>query len=168
MRLDRALVRAPRVLIEGLELGYLLAYPLVPLGAALLVLDGQAVFLPSYWTVVVASGALCYAALPLLRTRPPRSLEPAPTYGGRPLTLQQVNLALLSRVSSQVNTLPSGHAATAVAILLVLGSSSSVSSAVVAPIVVALVIATVTGRYHFTVDTVGGVLVALGLWLVLG
>jgi membrane-associated phospholipid phosphatase len=78
--------------------------------------------------------------------------------------LRRLNLAVLSRGSIQVNTVPSGHAAGAVATALAVGSVMPVAGAVFLGLAALIVLATVLGRYHYVVDSVLGVLVALAAW----
>jgi len=149
----------PGLLASLLETSYLLVYPMLPLGAAALYLGGAGAYDDAYWTAVLASGVACYGALPWLPSRTPRALEPdAPTQGE---WTRRANLAVLRRPSTGVNTVPSGHAATSTAAALVV--AAHVASPVVAAGFVALAatiaVATVTGRYHYTADTLAGVLV---------
>ena len=72
-----AAARAPRWVVELLELAYLLCYPLLPAGfvvVALLTADDRAV--DAYWTAVVLAAALSCGWLPWIRTHPPRQLRP--------------------------------------------------------------------------------------------
>jgi hypothetical protein len=156
--------RLPRAVLEIVEFGYLFAYPLVPFGAAVVAARGRADALDHYWNVVVSAGVVCYAVLPLLPTRPPRLLVAAGPYAGRTVAVRRFNVAVLARVSSQVNTIPSGHAATACAVLLAAATLDPRSACILGPLAVAVIMATVSGRYHFAVDTVAGVLVALAAW----
>jgi membrane-associated phospholipid phosphatase len=70
--------------------------------------------------------------------------------------------------SNEVNTLPSGHAAGAVAVALALGSLDLVLAVPFMLLAAAILVATVVGRYHFVVDTVAGTVVALASWLAVG
>jgi membrane-associated phospholipid phosphatase len=146
-------------LTRGLELAYLLVYPLLPLGAAALHLAGAGAADARYWTAVLAAGLLSYGTLPWLPSRTPRAIEPS-TGGG---AIRQVNLALLARFSTGLNTVPSGHAATSTAAAVVIAThvASPALALTFAALAAAIAIATVTGRYHFAADTVAGV--ALGL-----
>ena len=113
---------------------------------------------------MLAAGFVCYGALPWLQTRPPRAIEAAPLVATSSL-LRRLNLAILNRGSVGVNTLPSGHAATAAAVALSVWSTAPHAGGVFAIVAILIAIATVAGRYHYAVDTVLGALVGVGAWL---
>ena len=71
---------------------------------------------------------------------------------------------MLDRVSVRINTLPSGHAATALAAALVVGELLPGLLPVLMTVALAIALATVVGRYHFTVDTVLGLAVGVAGW----
>ena len=152
---------------SGVELLYLMVYAMVPVGAAVLVLGRRADVLELYWAVVFAAELACYAMLPWLQTRPPRSLEGAhETEAADPL--RRLNLAVLQRGSIQVNTLPSAHAAGAIAVALVMVDALPMAGGVFLAVALGITIATVLGRYHYLVDAVLGAAVGVAAWVVLG
>ena len=163
-RLDAALERTPGPVLQLLELAYLCAYPFVPATLALLYgagLRGQA---DQYWTAVLIAAFACYGLLPWIQTRPPRAIEPAGAMDRRDLALRRVNRAVLARASVQVNTFPSGHAATAVAAAL---ATAELLPGLLVPLLAtagAIAVSTVAGRYHYAADTVLGVAVGAGAW----
>ena len=155
---------APRLAQESSELCYLLVYLVVPAGAATLAI-------PVTWIRSVDSGpscswpssratACCPGSRRVHRACSKRWREPTPSA----VLLRRLNLAVLSRGSIQVNTVPSGHAAGAVATALAVGSVMPVAGAVFLGLAALIVLATVLGRYHYVVDSVLGVLVALAAW----
>jgi hypothetical protein len=152
---------APRTVSWYFELSYLLVYVLVPAGAVTLVLGGFGAEVGRYWTVVLAAEFVAYGALPWLQTRPPRALEAtaAPVTAAR-----RLNMAVLGRGSIQANTIPSGHAAGAVAAALAVGQFMPAAGGCFLAIAASIVVATVVGRYHFALDSALGVLVALLAW----
>lgn len=152
---------APRAVSSYFELSYLLVYALVPAGAATLVLGGFVAEVGRYWTVVLAAEFVAYGALPWLQTRPPRALEPTT---GPATAARRLNLAVLRHGSIQVNTIPSGHAAGSVAAALAVGQFLPVFGWLFLVIAASIVVATIVGRYHFALDSVLGVLVALVAW----
>jgi membrane-associated phospholipid phosphatase len=172
---DRALRRtglltayqsAPAIVRESFEGAYLLVYIVVPAGAAALVVGGHAAAVPEFWAVVLTAEFLSYGMLPWLQTRSPREIEDSTTAPAGPL--RRFNLRVLSRGSIQVNTLPSGHAAGAVAVALAVASHMPATGLVFLFLAAGIVAATVVGRYHYLVDTVLGVLVAILTWWVYG
>lgn len=158
--------RAPRAVAEYFELSYLLVYVVVPAGAAILALGGHVEDVGRYWTVVLLAEFACYGMMPWIQTRPPRSIEAAPDQPTRPLLIRSLNLALSDRASIRVNTLPSGHAAGALAAALAVGSTMPAAGAVFVVMAASIAIATVLGRYHYVVDSILGLVVAVIAWIV--
>jgi PAP2 superfamily len=156
--------RAPAV-ASVLEVAYLLVHPMIPAGALIVAASGSAASLDRYWATVMLAGLSSYVVLPWLQTRPPRQLERAG--GGAPSALRGINLAILRHASTGVNTIPSGHAACAVAAWLGVASVAPVAAPLFLALAVGICAAAVLGRYHFTVDVALGALVAVSSWLVL-
>jgi membrane-associated phospholipid phosphatase len=137
----------------------------IPLGALVVWMAGPERALDRFWTVVLVSGFACYGALPWIQTRPPRIVERSSfTMAERGSSLRRLNLAILERGSVGVNTLPSGHAATAVATALAVVSCTQAVGAVFVAAAALIAVATIVGRYHYAVDTVLGVLVGVAAW----
>jgi hypothetical protein len=157
--------RSVKALRSTFELLYLLVYAMVPVGAAVLAIAGQVDWLPRYWAVVFAAELACYATLPWLQTRPPRTIEAATVSVD---ALRQLNLVVLEHGSIQVNTLPSAHAAGAIALALVMVEALPAIGGVFLAIAIGITVATVLGRYHYLVDAVLGVVVAAMAWLLVG
>jgi hypothetical protein len=157
---------SPRVVREFFELSYLLVYVAVPAGATTLVLAGHADHVARFWAVVLFAEFACYGMLPWIQTRPPRVIEPGAAMTSRVAAIRRVNLGLVNRASIQVNTVPSGHAAGALATALAVGSIMPLAGVVFLIAALSISIATVLGRYHYVVDTVLGLLVALAAWTV--
>ena len=164
----RALAGLPRVVIEALEASYLLTYAALPAGAVTLHVFGPADALAEYWAIVMASSLTCYGALPWIRTRPPRALEDRDPYAGRPSWFRRINLEVLARGSIHVNTLPSGHAASVTAAAVAVAHHLPAAGAAFGILALMIATAAVTGRYHYVVDSVLGVAIAVGYWLWVG
>jgi membrane-associated phospholipid phosphatase len=156
---------SPRVVRELFETAYVLVYPVIPAAAVTLIVGGHPEALPRFWATVLLAEFVSYGMLPWLQTRSPRALEPA-TSREPQLAVRRFNAAILSRGSIQVNTIPSGHAAGAVATALVVVDVMPEAGIVFAFLAAAIVAATVLGRYHYLVDSVLGVLVAIGAWVI--
>jgi hypothetical protein len=158
----------------ALELSYLLVYAMVPLGVVALSLSGASNQLSRYWTVVLTACFTSYAMLPWLQTRPPRVVENLlPASDGRAAPddrapLRRLNLAILRSSSNQVNTLPSGHVAAALAVALMVFASAPALGLAFLAVTIAIALSTVVGRYHYIVDTLAGFAVALASWWWLG
>jgi membrane-associated phospholipid phosphatase len=166
LRLPHRLTTGPRWVLEGLEAAYLSVYAMLPLGAWAAWVHGRAAAVDRYWTVVFLAEASCYLALAWLPTRPPRDLEPwAAALRTRSL-FRHANETVLTHGSHRMNTIPSGHAAGAVAVAVSLAWLHVPLAPVFAVAALAICVATVVGRYHFLVDTLAGALVALAWWWV--
>lgn len=181
LALERALLAVDRALLgrSGLwrvystaagaaalfELFYVLVYVVLPLGAVALVVSGQRDALRPYWSTVFLAELICYAALPWLQTRPPRVLEGAATLTPPPSSpLRRLNLFLLRHGSIQANTVPSAHAAGAVAVALEVYSAAPELGLTFALLAAGITLSTVLGRYHYALDSALGVAVALLAW----
>ena len=175
LRLDHALLdetgirrwyaRARSGIRAGAELSYLLVYVVVPLGALALTAGGAGGARPRYWATVLLAAFVAYGALPWVQTRPPRSLTPPAGPPVQPAPLRRLNLSILERASIGVNTLPSGHTATAVAVGLAVVHVMPITGAFFLLLAAAITAATVLGRYHFVLDAILGVAAAIGAWL---
>ena len=163
MRTDDVLLRhlpaAPARLTGLLELAYLICYPLVPAAFTVVWTHGDAGDVTRFWLAVLTSGYACYGSIPWLVSRPPRLVEPHDP-GSRHL-LAHANVFVLGRVSHELTTFPSGHAAVSAAAALMVLPVSFVGGAVVGTVAVAIAVAAVAGRYHYAIDVALGLLVAV-------
>ena len=161
----RGYAAGPWIVREYLEASYLLVYAAIPAGAVMLVATGHRSALDFYWSVVLAAEFICYGMLPWIQTRPPMLLEePAmlpPVRGVR-----RLNQLIAGSASIRANTIPSGHAAGAMASALVLLSVTPAIGTVFLVVAVSIAIASILGRYHYAVDSLLGFLVALIVWLI--
>jgi hypothetical protein len=156
---DRAFGLGPVVSAFPLELAYLLVYPFVPAGL-LAVLDAGGISADRFWLGVLLAVLPCYGLLPLVATRPPRALL-RPTAAAPRDVFRHLNVRFLALFGNQWNTLPSGHAAGAVAVAVLVWAAGSPFAPVAAVLAIGIAVGTISGRYHYVVDTVLGV--ALGL-----
>lgn len=171
--LERFANGAPRLLIEYLELAYLLCYAVVPAGFALLLLTGNEVARPMssptaawggdtldmFWSVVLLAAFVCYGLLPWLPTRAPRAIEP-PLRAARS-SMRALNLAVLSRASVQWNTFPSGHTAASLATALAVGIHMPLAGVALGVVALSIAAGSVVGRYHYAADAIIGAAVAV-------
>jgi membrane-associated phospholipid phosphatase len=152
--------RAPRAIIEYLELAYLLCYAVVPAGYLWLWLAGHdAGTFDRFWSVVLLASFLCYGLLPWVPTRAPRAIEP-PRDAARS-TVRHMNLAVLDRASVQWNTFPSGHTAASLATALAVGSEMPLAGVVLGMLALSIAAGSVVGRYHYAADAIVGAAVAV-------
>jgi hypothetical protein len=155
--------RAPRALIEYLELAYLMCYAVVPAGFAWLVLSGFEDEAERFWSIVLLAAFLCYGLLPWIPTRAPRAVEDGrATWRSR---VRQLNLFVLGRASVQWNTFPSGHTAASVATAFAVGSVAPWVGVAFGLVAVSIAAGSVVGRYHYAADAIAGALVAVFAYL---
>ena len=152
--------RAPRIVLEYLELAYLLCYAVVPAGYAVLVASGHdGVAIDQFWSCVLLASFICYGLLPWLPTRAPRAVEPQPESARS--SMRQVNLAVLNRASVQWNTFPSGHTAASLATALAVGAYMPAAGVVLAFVAFSIAAGSVVGRYHYAADAIAGAAAAV-------
>jgi membrane-associated phospholipid phosphatase len=76
------------------------------------------------------------------------------------------NQLIARRASIQASTIPSGHAAGAMAASLIVMSVAPAIGMVFLLLAVSIAVASVLGRYHYAVDSLLGILVAFAAWLI--
>jgi hypothetical protein len=156
-----------RVTHAYFEFAYLLVYPMVPSGLAVLYFAGVLEQAGEFWTVVLPPAYLCYATLPFLRTLPPRRLEQVRAPEAPQTGIRRFNLIVVRLVTHQVNTFPSGHAAAAVAVALELISVVPPAGVVYLVIAVSIMVGAFIGRYHYAADVaLGGALSCISFFVV--
>jgi membrane-associated phospholipid phosphatase len=159
--------RAPRALIEYLELSYLLCYAVVPAGYACLVLGGyDGVAINRFWSVVLFAAFVCYGLLPWVPTRAPRAIEPS--RGTMRSSIRKLNLAVLDRASVQWNTFPSGHTAASMATALAVGRDMPLAGMILGVVAISIASGSVVGRYHYAADAMAGAAVAILAFMAAG
>jgi len=160
LRVDRWLSVSPMWVLELLEASYVADYVVVGAGAIISATAGVEA-ITRYWTIVLAAELACYAALPFLRSRPPRSIEAPGVVARRAPALRRLNVAILDRASVQANTIPSGHVAGAVGAALAVMAVSTTAGWILLVMALLISVSAVAGRYHYAVDCALGALVAL-------
>jgi membrane-associated phospholipid phosphatase len=157
--LARCAARAPRPVVELLELAYLLCYAVVPVGFACLYLGGFRDQTDRFWTAVLLAAFCCYGLLPWLPTRPPRGIEH--TLWRNCSSIRSLNLWILDRASVQLNTFPSGHTAASLATALIVGAYLPLGGAALGAVALGIATGSVVGGYHYAADAMSGAIVAL-------
>lgn len=152
-----------------LETVYMFAYPMVPAGLAVVWLLGTGDTADRFWARVLLPCYACYAALPFAPTLPPRLLagtavrsQPTPRSPVRVL-----NLWILRYFGIGANTFPSGHVAAATATAMLVLEVSPTLGALFSWLALSIAASTVVLRYHYFVDVVLGMVLALGVRTVL-
>jgi len=149
---------APAWLIHAGEVAYLLCYPMVPAAFLVVWIAGNDVDLNRFWLAVLIAGFACYGSLPWLAARPPRLLPGAQP---REHPVARVNVGVLSRVSHNLITFPSGHVAVSVAAALCVSTVSPTAGLTFALVAIAISVGTVTGGYHYVMDVATGAAVGV-------
>jgi len=168
--LDRGLdvpgvaARTPRWLAEVLELAYLGVYPIVPIGLVCFLIFDPDPEPSRFWDVILVTDYICFGVLPWVQTRPPRGLEPEPPWRA---TMRRLNLRLVGSASIGVNTFPSGHAAEALAVALLVACAPWPICVAMLVIALAISAGAVLGRYHYLADAIAGWAVGLVVWRLL-
>ena len=113
-------------------------------------------------TMVRAADLGAFAPLSVFQTRPPWVLEaPAVLAGG---AIRRLASHMVRNATIRVNTFPSGHAAVSFAIALAVMGSMPVTGVVLLVLAISVSVACVVGRYHYAIDVVAGVLLAVAVW----
>ena len=152
------LPRVPALLTPVVELAYLVCYPLVPIAFSVVWTKGDAGDVGRFWMAVLISGYTCYGSLPWLVSRPPRIAAAGPPV--RAHVVADANALVLARVSHQLNTFPSGHVAVSSAAAGVLLTVSLPEGIAVALVAAAIATGAASGRYHYVIDVMLGLVVA--------
>ena len=151
---------APAWLVHAGEVAYPLCFPMVPAAFLVVWTAGNDLDLNRFWLAVLIGGLASYGSLPWLVARPPRRLP-----GARPRehAIARFNAGLLSRISHNLITFPSGHVGVSIAAALCVATVSPLAGLAFALVAVAISIGAVTGGYHYVMDVVTGLAVgALG------
>ena len=148
----------PPGLVHAGEIAYLFCYPMVPAAFLVVWITGTIVDLNRFWVAVLIAGFASYGSLPWLAARPPRLLP-----GGPPVEhpVARLNLTVLSRVSHNLTTFPSGHVAVSIAAALCVASVWPAAGLLFGVVAVGISIGAVTGRYHYVMDVATGVAVGV-------
>lgn len=154
--LRHRLPEVPYFLEPVVEAAYLVCYPLVPASFLVVWLHGSADDVAGFWFAVLLAGYACYVSLPWLISRPPRLATGSPPAARH---VASINVLVLGRVSHQLNTFPSGHAAVATAAAITLMPVSTLGAIVVGVFAAGIAIGAASGRYHYVIDVVLGVIV---------
>lgn len=162
------------VLPTILELVYALVYAVPPITMGVLYVCGLRNRADALLTIYFLGLFLSYAQFPFWPSEPPRVVFPgedAPVFNG---LLRQFNLWLVGTQGIHTSVFPSAHVsgafAAALAVRFVMPKHRGL---VIAYFTYAILVAvaTVYGRYHYAVDAIAGLAVALiadrlGIWLV--
>jgi membrane-associated phospholipid phosphatase len=163
-------IQPSRVLIGArlatyLQLAYVMVYPLVPLGLAVLYVAGLRRNVDYYWLVVLPATYLCFAITLFVRALPPRMVVGYDTFQSIPTKIGALNRVILERAGIQAITCPSGHVASATAAALVLLRLEPWIGAIFLWMAISISIATVVGGYHYAADVLLALAIAILVFL---
>jgi membrane-associated phospholipid phosphatase len=148
-----------------LELAYLMCYPLVPLGLAVLYLTHRRSDADFYWVVVVLASDICFLTTVFVPAMPPRALSGGPAMKISCSDVRKLNLEVLERGSIQAITFPSAHVASTTACALVLLRFVPYAGFLFLLIAITIALGAFLGRYHYLLDVISGAVVALAVFL---
>ena len=163
--LGKLVAHTPRVVLEYLEACYLLAVPLVPAGLVVALRAGDSAAVERFWTLGLAVEFVCFGMLPWIQTRPPWVREPPSAVDARALAMRRANRLFVDRALMPVNTFPSGHAATALAVALATFPAAPAVGALFLVLAVSVAVGSVIGRYHYALDALAGIILTLLIWI---
>jgi membrane-associated phospholipid phosphatase len=156
--------RTPRLVVELLEISYAGVYPAIPIALLIYLTYTAAPDPDRFWAVLLVTDYICFGCLPWIQTRPPRVVESGRPWDSR---VRRFNERLLRTASIHVNTFPSGHAAEALAVALLVLHAPPAAIAWMFFSASAISAGAVLGRYHYALDAVAGWAVALAVWTAL-
>lgn len=165
----KTMIEFPGPLLPNLlELSYLLVYAM-PVAAVAVFYTGNArQRLEAAYRIILPATLAAYALYPYFPSEPPRTVFPHADLPAMS-TLRAFNLTILGRYGIHMSVFPSGHSAAAFscafAVRCLLPEKRWTGRAFLV-LAVLIAIATVYGRYHFAIDTLAGLGLALGaVWL---
>lgn len=148
-------------LSELLHLGYFSYYLVVPAAAVGAYLASGDEGLERYVVTVAVAFYLCYLCFAVFPVTGPRYLFPAPSGAAADGPFYALVHAVLEAGSSKGTAFPSSHVAAALAALLAVRRETKAWFRALLPFVVLLAMGTVYGRFHYGVDVLAGIAVAL-------
>jgi len=150
-----------RALSTYLEASYLCFYPLIPLCVVILYLTGQRDAVDQLWKVVLMPIYFCHVCTVLFPSLPPRLVEAEEALRLGRSRARAVSAWVLQHGSITANTFPSGHVAGAFAAGFVLLKLTPVAGIACLWIAGSIALAAAVLRYHYSIDAVLGIALAL-------
>ena len=152
----------PPALRVYLEVVYDFCFVLIPAGFVVLAWIGAASSADRFWTIVLIAEFIPFGLMPWLQARPPWAIEGRRAADG--MAMRRFSLSWVEQTTIRANTFPSGHASGSLAVALALAQAAPVAAAVFAVLAVSIAIASVVGRFHYALDAITGLLLALCVW----
>jgi membrane-associated phospholipid phosphatase len=142
------------------EIAYLLCYPMIPTGMAVLYCYSLRERVDDYWLVVLPSTYACYLMQPLVSALPPRLVAAEPKDECNPSAFRRLNLWIHRWASIRFITLPSAHVASTIAASLVLVRLVPAVGMLFLGLSLSIAVAAVVERYHYAADVLLGIAIA--------
>jgi|SRR6267378_593929 len=155
--------RWPRPWLAFLDIVYMGCFLLVPAGVVALVVGGHPL-IDRYWTMVMGAEFGAFLPLTVVQARPPWAIERQPVLRDR--ATHRAAARFVREVTIGANTFPSGHAAGSLAVAFGVLGVLPIVGLVFLALALCICLACVVGRYHYVMDVVAGVGLALAIWIV--
>jgi membrane-associated phospholipid phosphatase len=155
------LKRMPPSLEAIFEVLYAGTFLVIPAGFAVLAVSGLRAQADRYWTMVSLSEYVAFGFLPWLPSRPPwlvEKLDPEDSRG-----MRKAGLVWVRRTSHCANTFPSGHTAGSLTVAFAVIPFAPLPGIALLAVAIGIAIGCIAGRYHYAVDVLAGVVLALAV-----
>jgi membrane-associated phospholipid phosphatase len=152
----------PRVVRVYLDVVYDACFLIIPAGFAVLVWAGQSAGADRYWTLVSAAEFLAFGTLPWFQARPPWAIEARRAIDGA--AVRRFSRSWVNHTTIHANTFPSAHASASLAAALAVWPAVPWAGALLAVLAVSIAAGSVVGRFHYAIDAVTGLALAVALW----
>ncbi len=149
---ERFLTKTPVRFPLFWEVAYFFCYPLVPGAVAVLYALGLRTEVDFFWSIVLPPTLLCHLIVSFYHTLPPWKFHMGPPHG----IVRKLNFLVIRHASIQVNTFPSAHVASCIAIAFAMLHLHWLAGVVFLFLAINITAATVIGRYHYLADALLG------------
>ena len=143
-----------------LEVGYLMVYPLVPLGIVVLYVSGMRSMVDLYWLVVLCATYACFVTTLFVRALPPRNLSGTDRFQIPSTRVRTLNRGILNSASIHAVICPSAHVASSLAAALVLLRFQPWVGGIFLFVALSILVATIVGGYHYVADVLLATIIA--------
>jgi len=158
----RRFERVPPLVRVYFDAVYDTCFLIIPAGFAVLVWAGRSARADRYWTLVSAAEFLAFGTLPWLQTRPPWAIEARRAIDGA--AVRRFSRSWVNHTTIHANTFPSAHASASLAVALAVWPAAPWAGALLAVLAASIAAASVVGRFHYAIDAVTGLALAVALW----
>lgn len=149
-----------------LEISYTLVYAMPVAGLAVLYAYGRRERVDHLMLPLALSVLSAYAMFPYFPSEPPRTVFPGEDFPSYETIFRRFNWEMLGDHGIHTSVFPSAHVSGAFAVALALGRilpERKWPSRLLLVLAILIAVATVYGRYHYLVDAVAGLAIALAV-----